>query len=49
MFLNYCSYLVELKRSGSSTKIVFQGSRDKLFKDKKNDIRNWLIEDTAKL
>ena len=49
MFLNFCSYLVELKRKGKSTTIVFQGSRDQIFKDKKNDIRNWLTEDTEKI
>ena len=30
-------------------KVAFQGSRDLLFKDKINDIRNWLTEDTEKI
>ena len=45
MFLNYCSYIVELKREGRSSTISFQGSREALFRDTKNDIHNWLIED----
>ena len=49
MFLNYCSYFAELKREGQSTTIMFQGSREQLFKDKKNDIRNWLIVDATEL
>lgn len=49
IFLNFCSYFVELKRKDKSTTIAFQGSRDLLFKDKKNDIRNWLTEDTEKI
>ena len=49
IFLNFCSYFVELKRKGKSTTIAFQGSRDQLFKDKKNDISNWLTEDTEKI
>ena len=49
IFLNFCSYFAELKQKGKSTIIAFQGSRDHLFKDKKNDIRNWLTEDTEKI
>lgn len=49
MFLNYCSYFAELKRKGQSTTIAFQGSREQLFKDKNNDIRNWLTADVTKL
>ena len=49
MFLNYCSYFAEFKRKGRATSIVFQGSREQLFKDKRNDIRNWLTEDSEKL
>ena len=49
MFLNYCSYFAELRRKGNSTTIVFQGIREQLFKDKKNDIRNWLTADPAGL
>ena len=49
IFLNFCSYFVELKRRDKSTTIAFQGSRDLLFKDKINDIRNWLTEDTEKI
>jgi excinuclease ABC subunit A len=45
MFLNYCSYFAELRRKGRSTSIVFQGNREQLFKDKKNDIHNWLAAD----
>lgn len=49
MFLNYCSYFAELRRKDRSSTIIFQGSREKLFQDKKNDIRNWLIEDPSRL
>lgn len=49
MFLNYCSYFAELRRKGQSTTIVFQGSREQLFKDKKNDIRNWLTANPEEL
>ncbi len=35
--------------SCTCTTIVFQGSREQLFKDKKNDIRNWLTTDPAGL
>lgn len=49
MFLNYCSYFAELRRKGQSTIIVFQGSREQLFKDKKNDIRNWLTANPEEL
>lgn len=49
IFLNYCSYFAELRRKDRSSTIIFQGSREQLFKDKKNDIRNWLIEDPTKL
>lgn len=48
MFLDYCSYFVELRRKERSTVIVFQGSKEQLFKDKKNDIRNWLTEDLTR-
>lgn len=44
MFLNYCSYFAEILRNGQTSTIVFQGSREQLFNDKKNDIRNWLTE-----
>lgn len=37
------------KKSYNDTTIVFQGSREQLFKDKKNDIRNWLTADPAGL
>ena len=49
MFLNYCSYFAELKRKGQCTTIVFQGSREQLFEDKKNDIHNWLTADVTEL
>lgn len=49
MFLDFCSYFVELKRKGKSTTILFQGNREQLFKDKKNDISNWLTENTEKI
>lgn len=49
MFLNYCSYFAELKRKGQCTTIVFQGSREQLFDDKKNDIHNWLTADVTEL
>lgn len=49
MFLNYCSYFAEFIRKGQSSTIVFQGSREQLFNDEKNDIRNWLIADVAGL
>lgn len=35
MFLNYCSYFAELIRKGQTSTIVFQGSREQLFNDKK--------------
>ena len=44
MFLNYCSYFAEILRNGQTSTIVFQGSREQLFNDKKNDISNWLTE-----
>ena len=47
VFLNYCSYIVELKRKGRVSTISFQGSREELFDDKNNDIHNWLIEDIS--
>lgn len=47
IFLNYCSYFIELKRKGCFSTIVFQGNREELFDDKKNDIHNWLIEDST--
>ena len=49
IFLNYCSYFAELKREGQTSSIVFQGTREQLFKDKKNDIRNWLTKDVDAL
>lgn len=49
VFLNYCSYFAELRRKDYFSTIVFQGSRDQLFKDKKNDIYKWIIEDSTKL
>lgn len=49
IFLNYCSYFVEFRRNGGSSTIEFQGSREQLFKDNRNDIHNWLIEDPTKL
>lgn len=47
MLLNNCSYFAELKRQGRSTAIVFQGSREQLFKDNNNDIHNWLTVNIA--
>lgn len=47
LFLNYCSYIVEFKREGYSMTVSFQGSREELFSDKKNDIYKWHIEDIA--
>ena len=49
MFLNFCSYFAELKRKGQTTSIAFQGSREQLFRDNNNDIRNWLTLDANKL
>lgn len=47
MFLNYCSYYAEILRKGQASTIIFQGSREQLFNDKKNDIRNWLTENIS--
>lgn len=49
VFLNYCSYFAELRRKEHFSTIIFQGTREQLFKDKKNDIRNWLVEDLSKI
>ncbi len=49
MFLNYCSYFAEFTRKGQVTTIAFQGSREQLFNDNKNDIRNWLTADIKEL
>lgn len=49
IFFNYYSYFIELKRNGRSSTIVFQGNREEFFDDKKNDIYNWLVEDSTVL
>ena len=48
-FLNYCSYFAELRREGRTSSIVFQGTREQLFRDRKNDIQNWLVRDVNTL
>lgn len=49
MFLDYCSYIAELIRKGQSTTIIFQGSREQLLNDKRNDIHKWLTTDVTEL